>query len=277
MDGLKYLFLEDRDQPLPSWVAELEDVLGCPVCLKTFLDPPIYQCENGHCFCSNCHESLKKEGQECPVCRGQLTKARCLAVEKMLEKLPKAKCRYEDCQFKRAEVEVVHQHETDCLFRLVECGVCKEGIPLSSIAGHLEVAHEIRTPLVLQELETEESFTSSNSGLFDQQQPLKCDDLTFFVNQKHYNNDLMMFWISFCGSKKQAEEYEYTFKIESSADKKAGREKYLFYGSKQCVSCDVSHEDMMKEVEALLISKKLLRKAAEGNDEKKLEYTLMIA
>ena len=125
--------------------------------------------------------------------------------------------------------------------------------------------------MILQELETEESFTSSNSGLFDQQQPLKCDDLTFFVNQKHYNNDLMMFWISFCGSKKQAEEYEYTFKIESSADKKAGREKYLFYGSKQCVSCDVSHEDMMKEVEALLVSKKLLRKAAEGNDEKKLE------
>ena len=106
--------------------------------------PEILKCENGHCFCSNCYESLKKEGQECPVCRGQLTKARCLAVEKMLEKLPKAKCRYEDCQFKRAEVEVVHQHETDCLYRLVECGVCKEGIPLSSIAGHLEVAHEIR-------------------------------------------------------------------------------------------------------------------------------------
>ena len=106
--------------------------------------PEILKCENGHCFCSNCYESLKKEGQECPVCRGQLTKARCLAVEKMLEKLPKAKCRYEDCQFKRAEAEVVHRHETDCLFRLVECGVCKEGIPLSSIAGHLEVAHEIR-------------------------------------------------------------------------------------------------------------------------------------
>ena len=106
--------------------------------------PVIYQCQNGHCFCNGCHEPLQKEGKECPVCQGELIKARCLAVEKMLDKLPKIKCRYEDCQFKRAEVDVVHQHETHCLFRLVECSVCKEGIPLSSIAGHLEVAHEIR-------------------------------------------------------------------------------------------------------------------------------------
>ena len=76
--------------------------------------------------------------------RGRLIKARNLALEKIVGKLPKIKCRYEDCQFKRAEIAAVQQHETDCLFRLVECGVCKEGIPLSSIAGHLEVAHEIR-------------------------------------------------------------------------------------------------------------------------------------
>ena len=85
-----------------------------------------------------------------------------------------------------------------------------------------------------------------------------------------------MFWISFSGGQREAEEYEYSLKIISSADKKAGRTKYLFTGSRQCVSCDVSHRDMEKGKEALIIDKKLLLKASEGQDEKKLEYLLKI-
>ena len=71
--------------------------------------------------------------------------------------------------------------------------------------------------------------------------------------------------------------YEYSIKIDSSAAKKAGRTKYLFTGSRQCVSCDVSHEDMKRKMEALCINQELMRKAAEGQDEKRLEYKLMIA
>jgi len=276
MDGLKYLFLEDRDQPLPSWVAQWEDILECPVCLKNFFDPPIFQCLNGHCFCNTCHETLQKEGQDCPVCQGKLIKARCLAVEKMLDKLPKIKCRYEDCEFKRAEVDAVHQHETHCLFRLVECSVCEEGIPLSRISDHLDLTHR-KKPLTLANLGIEKDFESPNSGLHDQQNPLKCNNLTFFINRKHYNDELTMLWISFCGGQKEAEEYEYTIKIESSTARKAGRTKYLFSGTRQCVSCDVSHEDMEKKMEALCINKELMRKAAEGHNEKRLEYKLMIA
>ena len=107
MDGLKYLFLEDRDQPFPSWIAELEDVL------------------------------------ECPVCRGRLANSRSLAFEKLLAKLPKTKCRYEDCQFKRADVDVVYQHEIGCLFRLVECGNCQDGIPMSKLSDHLSTDHNL--------------------------------------------------------------------------------------------------------------------------------------
>jgi len=94
--------------------------------------------------------------------------------------------------------------------------------------------------------------------------------------RKHYNDELMMFWISFRGTSKEAEEYEYTIKIQSSADKMAGRTKYLFIGTRQCVSCDVSHKDMKKTTEALFVSKDLMRKAAEGNKEKILEYELIV-
>jgi len=268
--------MDDREQPLPSWVTELKDALECPVCLKTCLDPPIHQCENGHYFCGDCHEPLQNEGKGCPVCRGQLIKARSLAVEKMLEKLPKIKCRYEDCQFKRADIDAVHQHETDCLFRLVECSVCEKGIPLSRISDHLVLTHR-KHPNTMENFGIEKKgFIPQESGLNKAQSPLKCKDLTFFINRNDYNDDLMMFWVSFCGTKKEAEQYEYTIKIMSSAEKKAGRTQYLFTGSRRCVSCHVSHKDMKKTLEALFVSKELMRKAAEEHDEKMLEWKLIV-
>jgi len=275
--------LEDRDQPLPSWMAELEDALECPVCLKTFIDPPIYLCENGHCFCSSCHEPLKSEGKECPICRGRLTNARNVTVEKMLEKLPTTKCRYEDCQFKSADVDVIHKHEIDCLLRLVECADCQEGIPLSKLSDHLNIDHQRKT-MTLDGLGKERRLVQKKWSSFSSvQQPLTYNNLTFFINIqtiKSYplssKGDIHMFWISFCGGETEAAEYEYTLKIESSEDKKDGGTKYLFTGTRQCVSCEVSHEDMKDELEALLINKKLIEKAAEGNDEKKVEYRVIV-
>jgi len=295
MDGLKYLFLEDRDQPLPSWMAELEDVLKCPVCLETFIDPPIYLCENGHCFCSTCHEPLKRGGKECPICRGRLTNARNVTVEKMLEKLPKTKCRYEDCQFKRADVDVVHKHEIDCLFRLVECAHCQEGIPLSKLCEHIGMDHQTKS-LTLDGLGKEKRLVCQwvDVGQFVQL-PLSIwrfdnrhlevggNNMTFFINIQtiRYSvypfsskDEIHMFWVSFCGGESEAAKYEYTLKIQSSEDKKDGGTKYLFTGTRQCVSCEVSHEDMKEEMEALLINKKLV-KAAEGN-EKKVEYRVIV-
>ena len=125
-------------------------------------------------------------------------------------------------------------------------------------------------------LVVEMGFLSKKSGLNKMQYPLKCKDLTFFMNGNDYNDDLMMFWISFCGTKKEAELYEYTIKIVSSAEKKAGRTQYLFTGSRRCVSCDVSHKDMKKTTEALFVGKDLMRKAAEGHDEKRLQWRLIV-
>ena len=81
-----------------------------------------------------------------------------------------------------------------------------------------------------------------------------------------------MFWISFSGTRKEAEECEYSLKIVNAAD----RTKYVFTGSRQCVGCDVSHKDMQKEMKALFIDKDLLKKAAKGHGENALELRIMI-
>ena len=57
----------------------LKDILECPVCLQVPRQPPIYQCERGHCVCSVCHAKLTN----CPVCRIPLGKTRSLIFEKV--------------------------------------------------------------------------------------------------------------------------------------------------------------------------------------------------
>ena len=91
---------------LPDWVAKS---LECPVCPETIKDPPIFQCEKGHGLCQTCREPLKAQNKPCPVCRGKLVDTRCLALENMLEQLPKIKCKYEGCTFGRSNDELLSE------------------------------------------------------------------------------------------------------------------------------------------------------------------------
>merc|ERR1712183_304272 len=64
----------------PETMAEqLMDVIECCICLET---PParIYQCENGHLYCGDCHAKMAN----CGVCRKPLGNFRCLMAEKFL-------------------------------------------------------------------------------------------------------------------------------------------------------------------------------------------------
>ena len=103
------------------------------------------------------------------------------------------------------------------------------------------------------------------------------NDLELMVNWKSYDAKATMFWISLCGTPKEAREYEYTIKIVSSADRKAGRTKFLLTGTGECLSCEVSHEDVKrKPTKVMLFSQDILKKAAEGNGKKRLEWRLVI-
>ena len=261
---------------LPDWVAES---LECPVCLKTIKDPPIYLCEKGHGLCSACREPLKAEDKPCPECRGKLTDARNVALEKMLEKLPKIKCKYDGCTFERSDVELVRIHEDeDCKEKPVKCELCPESIVLSKLFSHLEINHG-KTPCRDTTLGSGWSLHTFQDGLHKQVSLLGKvnNDLEFIINRECYDMNVTMFWISLCGTPKEAKKYEYTIMIKSAADRKAGREKYISMGTRKCMSCTVSHEDVKKNAEGtLLFSRKMLEKEAEEDDEKKLRWTVVI-
>ena len=61
---------------------ELRDLLECNVCLEVPRTVPIYQCDRGHLFCSECNSQMTN----CPVCQIPLRKTRCLFAEKALER-----------------------------------------------------------------------------------------------------------------------------------------------------------------------------------------------
>jgi len=129
---------------LPDW----QKYLGCPVCLKTIKDPPIYLCERGHGLCHPCRETLKNEGKPCPVCRGKLTDVRNVVVENMLEVLPKIKCKHSGCAFERSDDQLVKTHEDyECKEKLVKCEMCQDPVALSQMFGHLETKHD-RKPIL---------------------------------------------------------------------------------------------------------------------------------
>ena len=75
----------------------------------------------------------------------------------------------------------------------------------------------------------------------------------------------------------EADEYEYTIKIKNPTEQREDR-KYLFTGTRDCVSCDVSHEDMKVKGDALLLNKALFKRAAKEKDEEspKVSFGLVV-
>jgi len=57
-----------------------DDDFECPVCLEVPQKPPVYQCRNGHCVCSDCKVMLVR----CPECRIFLGNIRNRTLEKLL-------------------------------------------------------------------------------------------------------------------------------------------------------------------------------------------------
>ena len=99
------------------------------------------------------------------------------------------------------------------------------------------------------------------------------NDLEFILNWAWYDKNITMFWISLCGAAKEANEYEFTLKLENKA-----RTKVLTTNTRKCLSCDLSHDDVKKKATALLLSQEEMKEASEDIliPEDKLYWTISI-
>jgi len=221
---------------------ELKDVLECPVCLKVPRQPPIYQCERGHCICSVCHAKLTN----CPVCRIPLGKTRSLIFEKVLSKMPHS-CKFSDYGCKMEHTKTTLEcHEKDCGYRLVNCVdlACQTQVPMAQLVEHMKKDHE-RGDFVHTESNTYRSHFIVQSSDFTGEIMWISDHIVFedrhFFRECCRSKDGQWFvWVYMIGSRKECEEYIYTVKIMSD-----GREEELMYRGR-CVPLDIAKEKLVQ-------------------------------
>ena len=144
-----------------SFQVALKDIdLECRVCKKAIVDPPIYCCDDDHCFCYTCYEKLFNDDSNCPVCvamangNGQLpwfvcthntirSRKRHRFLEAVVAKFPKTQCKNPGCQTSMTATDHLAIHESsDCLYRSMVCFICAEPVQgTSGMQGHIDSAH----------------------------------------------------------------------------------------------------------------------------------------
>jgi len=133
----------------------IEDIFKCSKCLKIpgfsqTLGRHIYQCNRGHIVCYQCNRKIRN----CPTCNFTLRyNVRSLLAENLLDRVHfPCKFKTNGCDFKFIR-QILGEHEEECFYRLVKCPApeCKENVPLSKLADHVEK-------------ESSHSFRSNNVG-----------------------------------------------------------------------------------------------------------------
>ena len=119
--------------------SNLANSLKCPSC-KSFFNPPIFQCSNGHSFCNTCTEKQK----ECPECSISLTnKFRNISLERMLESIESI-CRFSGCGKKVLLIDKA-SHEQSCEHNpLITCVFNDCSWEGESLIEHLKTKHTIK-------------------------------------------------------------------------------------------------------------------------------------
>jgi len=253
-------------------------VLQCPVCLDDIQETPIYVCENpqGHSVCSKCHTTLKKEKKPCPTCRQPLADRRSLGLEQLLEALLK-KCSFKDCTFKATTKAAMEKHKEDW-HRTVPCAHCDEKIGLKALEEHLEKEHDIMRFNYGGLSEVNHFWLGKNYSEWNMDQCVWVDEggngqsPQFVCNWLTTNKGAIMCWFSLLGPKADAKAYKYTVRVETSETSA----EYLFECTRRCEPCDLSHEEVERDECAVVLPKKLIEEAAEGDDRNRFHFDITI-
>jgi len=266
----------------PEWLKKIESKLECPVCFKTILDPPVYVCVNQHMLCEDCHDELKQRNQKCPQCRGDFNGKRNLGIESILESIPKTKCKYEGCDFAKADAEKVKKHESGCRHRLVKCYVCGKDTPVSGLVHHQVSVHKAQYEIVRNLGEAAVPWYSPPVRDQNESIPITVkgpgckDGLKMFFNGIKLDGHRQLSWISHNQSKDDTEKYEFTLALlcGKAYDTNKGAKKRVAKFSGYCVPSDVSLDTIKKEMLGLNLSEEFLKKYVDKENRVRIELRL---
>jgi E3 ubiquitin-protein ligase SIAH1 len=118
--------------------------LECPVCTE-YMIPPITLCCNGHNVCNKCRLNIKC----CPVCRGQLSGIRNVALEKIARR-QMYPCTNRDKGCSQVfSMDLIADHQAECRYGPLKCPLnkfpsvkCSWKGPMSDLKTHVTESHE---------------------------------------------------------------------------------------------------------------------------------------
>ena len=194
-------------------------------------------------------------------------------VEKMLDNLPKTKCIFPECSFRRADRQAVVDHQEDCMHRKAPCVCCGESMAMSSLNQHLTTQHGGKIhrmvvgavwtlPLALK------GALIQNLGLGTSQTMMlgaintPMSDVVFYLNGMSLYGNNVMWWVSYNGPKKDRRKYQFSIKVLDLGDPK----KVALSVTKYCVPCDVSSAVVKEQYLGFFINRELAQEVNVGAD-----------
>jgi len=254
-----------EDEGRPEWFKE---VLECPVCFELIRDPPIFLCDGtiGHSLCKACYLPLADKNMPCPICREKLSKKRSNLLEKLVESLPKACCKFQACSYQNSDLQMLKKHEEDqCAHRKIPCGHCHETFSLSKFHDHnFQHQKKKEDPLHFGQEKCYRHIRNNwavvaSQYIVDILPAANRDNHSFLLNWTTHQNWLI-FWVSNCGPKEEAKQYEFSIEVKNRKGEK------VYSGARRCVPCDISHEKMKELGCGLIIDRATLQESHDCND-----------
>ena len=96
--------------------------------------------------------------------------------------------------------------------------------------------------------------------------------VTFYLNNRPVNATNMMIWLSYNGPKKDYRKYKFTIDVLDER-----KEEIVLSGTRFCVPCDTSWDDMKEEILGVTINKKLAQEVnVEGNPANNPEFNVNV-
>ena len=92
----------------------------------------------------------------------------------------------------------------------------------------------------------------------------------FVVNWVTLDGGAKLFWLSPLGPKQNAKTFKMTLRVRACKDST----RFLLECTRECVPCDMSHQDMKRDMDGIFVSKNVVKEAAEGNGQIYYEFTI---
>ncbi|XP_050295438.1 uncharacterized protein LOC126735479 [Anthonomus grandis grandis] len=147
--------IKTYDTPVHYIGERMLQYFECPVC-KSFMKPPIFQCQSGHSICNTCKPRLEK----CPTCRAAFGMTRNYSLEGLTAGVSYP-CAYHDfgCMLSLSPIDI-SRHEAVCPYKPYNCPMpqCTMSGTQDVIINHL---HDFHADYVLQDASNEARFSDA--------------------------------------------------------------------------------------------------------------------